>query len=131
MEFHLKFKIFFLVNCLFLCKCTGFNLLYETSAIGNTNPSREYATTAPMWKGGFFYHRNTTPGPIGIGVEPKAEGRACSNSYLGLFSFGNSRIEAAKKNGNIQKVAFVDYENSGVFAGFIYHQFCTIVKGSN
>lgn len=106
-------------------------MLYETSANGNTNPTREYATTAPVWKGGLFYHKNTTPGPIGIGAEPKLEGKSCNVSYLNLFSFGNSRIETAKKNGNIQKIAFVDYENTGILAGFIYHQFCTIVKGSN
>lgn len=130
-RFQLKIHLFFLTIFLFFIQCTGFNMLYDTSANGNTNPSREYATLAPLFKGGFFYHRNTTPGPIGIGAEPKSEGKACSHSYIGMFSFGNSRIETAKKNGNIQKVAFVDYENTGILAGFIYHQFCTIVKGSN
>lgn len=32
-------------------------MLYETSANENTNPTREYATTAPVWKGGLFYHK--------------------------------------------------------------------------
>ncbi|TGL86231.1 TRL-like family protein [Leptospira congkakensis] len=129
----MKKSIFFAISLtiiLFTQNCTGGSIhsLYIASA--NTNPTRDYATPASYYRGGLIFHKSNVPGPIGIGAEASTEGRGCNHSILYLFSFGDSSIETAKKSANITKVAFIDYEQLGVFAGFVYHRVCTIVKGS-
>ncbi|MCW7491934.1 TRL-like family protein [Leptospira sp. 2 VSF19] len=110
--------------------CTGASIHSTYVPNANTNPTREYATPSVLLKGGFIYHKTYVPGPIGLNTEGNLEGRSCSQSVLHLFSSGNSTIEAAKRAGNITKVAYLDYEQVGIFMGIIYHRFCTIVKGS-
>ncbi|MCT8333773.1 TRL-like family protein [Leptospira sp. 85282-16] len=115
---------------LFSFNCTGASIHSTYAPNSNTNPTREYATPSIFLKGGFIYHKTYVPGPIGLNAEGTSEGRSCSQSVLHLFSSGNSSIEAAKRAGNITKVAYLDYEQFGIFMGIIYHRFCTIVKGS-
>ncbi len=108
--------------------CTGLNLITVQGA-GNTNPTHEYASAVPANKGGFFFHRNYTPGFIGLNAEGLTETEVCNHSVLYLVSWGDSSIEKAKSEGKITKVAFVDYLQLGVFGGYLYHRFCSLVKG--
>lgn len=55
-------------------------------------------------------------------------GESCQMNLLGIANVGDSSIEAAKKNGNIETVSSVDYDILGVI-GF-YSRVCTIVKGN-
>lgn len=127
-------------NCIFIgisltftlltqhCSGSSYHASYVPSA--NTNPTREYATPSILAKGGLFFHKTYVPGPLGLNAEGTSEGRGCNHSVLYLFSFGDSSIETAKKNANITKVAYLDYEQLGIVAGYIYHRVCIIVKGS-
>lgn len=129
----MKKSIFFAISLTFILftqNCTGGSIhsLYIASA--NTNPARDYATPASYYRGGALFHKSNVPGPIGSNAEATTEGRGCNHAILYLFSFGDSSIESAKKSANITKVAFVEYEQMGIIAGFVYHRVCTIVKGS-
>ena len=54
-------------------------------------------------------------------------GTACATGILGLVATGDASIEAAKRNGNITKVATVDRNSTGI--AFFYAEYCTIVSG--
>ena len=56
------------------------------------------------------------------------EGHGCAKSILGLFSFGNASIDAAKQAGGITSVVSVDFQSLNVLG--IYSTFCTVVKGN-
>ncbi|EOQ90579.1 TRL-like family protein [Leptospira yanagawae serovar Saopaulo str. Sao Paulo = ATCC 700523] len=115
---------------LFTQNCTGGSLLTLYAPSTNTNPATDYATPAAYYRGGALFHKATYPGAIGSNAEAVNQGKGCNHAILALFSFGDSSIETAKKSANITKVAFVEYEQLGIFAGFLYHRVCTIVKGS-
>jgi hypothetical protein len=55
------------------------------------------------------------------------EGRACATSILALFATGDASIDAAKRNGGITEVSFVDHTAKNVLG--VFGEFCTIVKG--
>lgn len=57
-------------------------------------------------------------------------GESCVTNVLGLVATGDSSVEAAKKNGGIKKVAFVDrkYEGFWFYIPF-FQKGCTIVRG--
>ncbi len=59
-------------------------------------------------------------------IQPAKEGQACAQSVLGIITWGDASIEAAKKDGSIKKVASVDHES---FAVLVYGKYCTVVKG--
>lgn len=130
----MKKSIFFAISLTLLLltvNCSGNNLyVFYSSPAANTNPTREYAYPQVAFKGGFFFHKTAVPGPLGLNAEGTSEGKGCNHSILHLISFGDSSIESAKKAGNITKVAYVDYEQLGIFAGYVYHRVCTTVKGS-
>ncbi|EMY63093.1 adhesin Lsa14 [Leptospira terpstrae] len=129
----MKKSIFFAISLtiiLFTQNCTGGSYLAYIAPNANTNPTREYATQGVFLKGGLLFHKTNVPGPIGSNAEATTEGRGCNHAVLHLFSFGDSSIESAKKSANITKVAFVEYDQMGIIAGFVYHRVCTIVKGS-
>lgn len=44
-------------------------------------------------------------------------GKATSHSFLGLFAFGDSGIQAAAKDANIKVIKHSDYEFKNVFFG--------------
>ena len=113
-----------------LTSCTGYNLAVSFGgAIPNTNPAREYANGATMYKGGMFFHKNTVPGQTGV---PNAKcikkGVSCSHSILWLAAFGDSSIDSAKADKDIKSVCSVDHEVMGIL-GFVYHRHCTTVLG--
>ncbi len=53
-------------------------------------------------------------------------GRACATNILGLYISGDMSVEAAKKNGKIQKVASVDKD---IKSYAVYSEVCTVVTG--
>jgi len=53
-------------------------------------------------------------------------GRACAENFLSIVATGDASIEAAKNEGKITKVSYVDYEVSNYF---VYGKVCTVVKG--
>jgi TRL-like protein family len=109
--------------------CTGTNLHSGFYGGTNTNPVPEYANPYRLLlKGGWIFHRNGAPGPIG-NASAKLQGRACSHSVLYLVAWGDASIESAKNAGGIKKVASVEFEQTGIFLGGIYHRFCTLVSG--
>jgi hypothetical protein len=54
-------------------------------------------------------------------------GKACATSILALVAQGDASIEAAKANGGISEVSFVDHSSKNILG--IFGEFCTIVKG--
>ena len=78
--------------------------------------------------GGLVYHNNTIPGQLG-NAEVDNKGTACQKAILYLASWGDSSIETAKKNGGITKVGAIDYEQTGILGGYLYHSFCTSIYG--
>lgn len=63
------------------------------------------------------------------GTAPTKTGQACSSEVLGLVATGDSRVETAMANGNIQKVVFVDHSIKSYVFG-IYGEACTRVRGN-
>jgi len=55
------------------------------------------------------------------------EGRACAQSIMGLVATGDASIEAAKRAGGIEQVAWIDHESTSTLG--IIGEFCTIVHG--
>jgi hypothetical protein len=112
----------------FVFSCTGVNLITLQNA-SNTNPTREYAGSSAYFKGGLIFHRNYTPGFVGLNAVGSTESIACNHSVLSLISWGDSSVEKAKIDGKITKVAYVDYLQLGILGGLFYHKFCSLVKG--
>ena len=87
------------------------------------------ASPGPHVPGGALF--SSVHGPNGVGTgkgNASKTGKACGSNILGLVAMGDNSIEAAKKDGNIKAVSFVDYDFFSVL-GF-YAKVCTIVKGS-
>jgi hypothetical protein len=55
-------------------------------------------------------------------------GAATCQSILGLIAMGDCSIEAAKKNGGISKVAFIDFGNKNILG--VYAEYTTRVSGN-
>jgi hypothetical protein len=53
-------------------------------------------------------------------------GRACAQNVLSIYASGDASIEAAKKEGNITKIAYVDYEMENYV---VFGKVCTVVRG--
>lgn len=56
-------------------------------------------------------------------------GEACAQGVLGLASWGDMSLEAAKKSGGITQVDTLDYKTMDIL-GVIYQKHCTIITGS-
>lgn len=54
-------------------------------------------------------------------------GESCAQSILGLAAFGDASITAAKNNGGISRIAYVDHRTTNVL--YFFGQYCTIVVG--
>ena len=55
------------------------------------------------------------------------EGKACAQSILAMVATGDASIAAAKANGGITEVSFVDHTAHSILG--IVGEWCTIVKG--
>jgi len=83
------------------------------------------ATAIPA---GAFYTEVGFPGGVGAGdVSYSKVGKAVSKSYLGLIATGDASIEAAIKDGNIQKVKYVDYKTKNILG--LIGEYTTYVYG--
>ena len=59
-------------------------------------------------------------------IKGSKTGEACGKNILGIFSYGDSSIEAARKAGNISKITTIDKKiKNNVFTSEV----CTIVRG--
>lgn len=123
-----------LILTIHLFGCTGVNIANSPNGPEdlNTNPTPAYGRPSLelFYKGGFIYHNESVPAFIGGNAQSLERGQSCSRSILGLFAFGNSSINAARIQGNIKKIAHVEYEHTAVLA-WLYHSFCTVVTGES
>ncbi len=77
---------------------------------------------------GAFYTNVKHGTNVGDGqLDALRSGEACATAILGLVALGDASIEAARKNGGITKIAFVDHRSKNIW--FFYAEFCTIVWG--
>jgi hypothetical protein len=79
-------------------------------------------------------HYSDLKGTMGQSVDNSVKmnkiGVACVRNILSLFSFGDSSIESARKNGEITKIVFVDTSYTDFFFYIpIVQKGCTIVRG--
>ncbi len=75
---------------------------------------------------GFIFNDSKGPNTVGTGEGGAKTGTACSTGVLG-FVTGDASINAAKAEGKISKVAYVDYTANSVLV--FYAKYCTIVHG--
>jgi hypothetical protein len=75
---------------------------------------------------GFLFNDSKGPSSVGTGEGGAKSGTACSKGVLGVV-WGDSSIEAAKAQGGISKVAYVDHKATSVLA--VYGEYCTVVHG--
>ncbi|AOP34599.1 hypothetical protein A0128_12520 [Leptospira tipperaryensis] len=124
----------FLLGILLSFGCTGVNII--NSPVGpeeiNTNPTPAYGRPSLelFYKGGMIYHNESIPVTLTGNARSIERGEACSRSVLSLFAWGDSSILTATQNGNIKKIAHIEYEHTAIFA-IVYHSFCTIVTGES
>ena len=85
------------------------------------------ACATPANEAGMALFAQTTQPMLVTANTGRKVGRACATNVLGLVIQGDMSVEAAKKNGNITKVATVDKEIKGYA---VYAEVCTIVTGS-
>lgn len=70
------------------------------------------ATPYPM---GMLYTEIKSPVAVGSGdISYNKVGTATSNSYFGLIATGDSSIEAARSNGGIRDIKYVDYKSENI-----------------
>jgi hypothetical protein len=55
------------------------------------------------------------------------EGKACAQSILAMVATGDASIAAAKANGGISEVSFVDHTANSILG--IVGEWCTVVRG--
>lgn len=55
-------------------------------------------------------------------------GEACASGVLGVASWGDMSLDAAKKAGSITSVDTLDYKTMDIL-GVIYQKHCTIITG--
>lgn len=70
---------------------------------------------------------DTIPGSINNSVEIRKEGKSCTVNVFGLYAGGDSSIEAAKRSGDITKIAFVDTTYFNLLS--LFQIGCTVVRG--
>jgi hypothetical protein len=67
-------------------------------------------------------------GTYGTGKPASKTGEACASSILGLVAIGDASVEAAKSQGGINDVSYVDYQIFSVLG--LYARLCTVVRGN-
>jgi len=75
---------------------------------------------------GTIYTGVKGPEAVGTGVASKS-GEACATSILGIVAVGDASIEAARRAGGINEVAYVDYSATSILG--VYASYCTQVRG--
>ncbi len=69
----------------------------------------------------------TSPEDVGAYLETTKRGEACLTNILGLIATGDASIDAAKKAGNITRIASIEASQARVLG--YYARFCTVVIG--
>lgn len=69
----------------------------------------------------------SSPKDVGEYIETTKRGEACLTNLLGLVATGDASIDAAKKAGNITRIASVESTQARVLG--YYARFCTVVIG--
>jgi len=78
---------------------------------------------------GVVYSGYNTPGSIADShVKPARTGEACTHGILWLVAWGHAGTDDAMQNGDITKLANVQYSNTSVLSG-LYSKYCTIAAG--
>ncbi|MCX7811020.1 MAG: TRL-like family protein [Leptospiraceae bacterium] len=67
-------------------------------------------------------------GTYGTGKPASKTGEACASSILGLVAIGDASVEAAKSQGGINDVSYVDYQTFSILG--LYAKLCTVVRGN-
>jgi hypothetical protein len=71
----------------------------------------------------------STQAHVTDGVRPGPKtGQACTMGVVGVASWGDMSLEAAKKNGGITRVDTLDYKTMDIL-GVVYQKHCTIITG--
>ena len=84
------------------------------------------ASTGPQ--GGLIFHDIKYGKYANENAEVSKRGEACMSSVLGLFSFGDASIDAAKKDSGISKVSSVDASSLSIL--YFYNKYCTVIRGN-
>lgn len=84
------------------------------------------ASTGPQ--GGVLFHDIKYGKYANENTETSKKGEACMSSVLGLFSFGDASIEAAKRDSGISKVSSVDASSLSIL--YFYNKYCTVIRGN-
>lgn len=124
-----KCCLIFAIVVLNFSSCSGINLRTWPILISpNTHPLPEYAEASILFKGGIVYTNESKVSFSNSSAKLLKKGTACIHSILYLVAWGDASIDAARVEGAIAKVGFLEQE---VFAllGFVYHRHCTIVMG--
>jgi hypothetical protein len=85
---------------------------------------------ATSWTGapnGYALFKNDRePAFVTANARAPKTGRACAENWFSVVASGDASIEAAKHEGGITKVSYVDYQVKNYF---VYGEICTIVRG--
>lgn len=83
------------------------------------------ATPLPQ---GTLYTEVGFPGGVGPGeVAYSKTGTATSKSFFGLIATGDASVSAAVKEGNIQRIKYIDYKSKNILG--VYGEYTTTVYG--
>ncbi len=68
-------------------------------------------------------------GPVATGTTTRVDsvGKACAYNVLGFIAVGDASIHAAKKDGDIQHIASVNFSSLNIL--YLYGRYCTLVRG--
>jgi hypothetical protein len=85
---------------------------------------------ATSWSGapnGYaMFKQDKEPAFVTDNAKVTKTGRACAENWFAVVATGDASIEAAKSQGKISKISYVDYEIENYF---VYGKVCTVVKG--
>lgn len=116
------------LNFLFY-SCTGVNLrTWPIPVSPNTHPLPEYAEASILFQGGMVYTNESKVSFSNSATKLLRKGTSCIHSLLYLVAWGDASIEAARVEGAVAKVGFIEQEVLAIL-GFVYHRHCTIVMG--
>lgn len=76
---------------------------------------------------GLIYNETKYGDTATMATAAPKEGKACASTILGLVATGDASIQAAKANGGITEVSYVDHSAKSILG--IVGDWCTIVKG--
>ena len=71
---------------------------------------------------------DTISASVDNSVAVKKKGEACASRILWVVAIGDSSLEAAKKEGDIKKLAFADTNYMNVLFS-VFERGCTVAKG--